>query len=724
MVDIRPNLNNSSIKSSSILHNYTMPTLLNQDDTSTTSSIKFNQLKGSIPSHNLKSTIVSCSNTPYVFLYGGFDENDALDGNVYLLNIETMEWEIDRKNGVEGLYREGHSAVYVNNGNVLIFGGLPFDDEVFDNNQHNHNSNSTSFNKDSLMMIYNVFDKKWIGPPPFALNNAPKSRSRHACCLSEDNSKLFISGGIVKTNPVSDLYCYDLTTGSWYGPFSFVPRFDHTIVYNNDRIYSFGGLDKDMNHVKTISYFSFKDNSIAEISISNLITNNLNYLHYDLFVLHYKKEQGLVLFVNLPTWNSNSGVDIMSMNLKTFEVEVLYSQLDLQNFINDDTNGVINLMDKNTIKYTWNCAFISDDGVLFVLGNRKRQFSQLFGNVITNNGSIESESDRFIIDQEPSEEDDELMDSSSKLSNIIRIDLKGVAKRNPTHSLSQDLETLFNSKFETDFEIITLKDEESKFKFDNSELNHETKSIKVHKSVLIARWPHFKRMIFSGMNEERESKVMIPETYSKTEALIYYLYTGKLRIQDHQFKISDLSGLLVIANLYQLQDFKYLLLSELYPQFDKFQRNFNNNKDNDITELLQLWKDLTLSNESLFNTKVLNLIKSKWNQIIKSKTFLNLDKVDIIKLCQDTNDLLVSPLIPESQMCIRQGFNLQNNSQPNSGTSSNPETQFTQSSTISELKSPSRNSLASLDLTNNPDTPIRNTNSPFLIDSPANPSTT
>ena len=54
------------------------------------------------------------------------------------------------------------------------------------------------------------------------------------------------------------LYCYDLTLGIWLGPIEFVYRFDHTIMIYEERIFSFGGLDKDMNHVKSITYYSLK----------------------------------------------------------------------------------------------------------------------------------------------------------------------------------------------------------------------------------------------------------------------------------------------------------------------------------------------------------------------------------------------------------------------------------------------------------------------------------
>lgn len=118
-------------------------------------SMKTFDLKGSIPSYNVKSAIVACTGTPYVFLYGGFDQDDELDSNVYLLDTSTMTWEIDNK--VEGLFREGHLAICIGNGNVLVFGGLPFEDEV-----PTTASATGEVKNDSLMMIYNIYEKNGL----------------------------------------------------------------------------------------------------------------------------------------------------------------------------------------------------------------------------------------------------------------------------------------------------------------------------------------------------------------------------------------------------------------------------------------------------------------------------------------------------------------------------------------------------------------------------------
>lgn len=651
MVDLQPN-------AKSIL----LPSVSGSQET----SVSLHQAKGAIPSHNLKSTIVACSGTSYVFLYGGFDDNDALDSNVYLLNTDTMEWEVDNK--MDGLYREGHLAVYLNNGNVLIFGGLPFDDEISLSGNSSGVTSSGEMRKDNLMMIYNIFDKKWIGPPDFALTNAPSSRSRHACCLTPDGTKLFISGGLVKSSVLSDLYCYDLTSGTWSGPFEFEPRFDHTIIYHNERIYCFGGLNGDMNHVKTVTFYSFKTQSTCEVSVSNLVTTNFSSLSYDLFILENRRNPELSLFVNLPTWNTDGGVNIASLNLTDFEAQILFEQLDFLNFINEGEHNT---------KYIWSCAFINHNGTLYLLGNKKKQTSLMLGGHLAHNG-LENE-EETIHENDWIEEEPESVVHSVKFRHVLEVDIRLLGfSSHQSNSLTSDFEKLFESHLFADFEITSLRDENDKRNFENQDA-YNTKSLPVHKSILSARWPHFYRMISAGMNESLESKVLIPEPFCRVKAIIYYLYVGKLE-HDEQLKIYDYSALMVLANMYELSEFKSLVLLKLVSLFEQFRDWFKYDEDS-ISDLLRIWKDLSISHEQILLSKIIAFIKEKWGVITRSKSFMLLSKDDIVKLCQDSTDDVASQ----------------------------------QDATA--IKSPSRISLHSIETTS-PGTPGRRTNSPFVIDSP------
>lgn len=671
-------------------------------------SLAIHKSLGSIPSHNFKSTIVACTGTPYVFLYGGFDEYDALDSNVYLLNTSTMEWEIDNK--IDGLYREGHLSVYIGNGNVLVYGGLPFEDEIptlesrrfstrqtASTRQDTMNGSTGEIKKDSLMMIYNIFNKKWIGPPDFALENCPSSRSRHACCLSRDGSKLYISGGLVKSTPLNDLYCYDLILGIWLGPIEFVYRFDHTIMIYEERIFSFGGLDKDMNHVKSITYYSLKTKTMGEIYLNLDITNVPPTGFYDLAILSSKINPSTSLFVKLPLWNyPNNGLSISCFDLGNFEAQNLFSQNNLSHYFTD----------KNMNDYIWKTAFTNHEGKLYLLGalKRKKRNSHPFGaclntssdmneNIMTEDDDEGHEHESDIDGNgrrrdtggggrgEEEEDDEDEEQESTRLNYVLQIEMQkfGISSQleNP---LSLDYHRLLLSSAFTDFEIIALLSIEDKDKVE-AQLEYQTESIRVHKTVLVARWPHFQRMILTGMNEALENKLFLPEPINRIKALIYYLYVGTIDFDEKyigELTLVDYSGLLVLTNLYELKELGYLLLQKLFKLFIQFDNNFSDDETS-ISTLLTIWRDLAFSNESIFIVTVLELIKRKWAIITRSKTFLSLSKEEIVRLCQDSTD--DSPL----------------------------------------SKSPNHNrSLDTLDTNLIPETPTRNTNSPFVIDSPAN----
>ncbi|EGW35573.1 uncharacterized protein SPAPADRAFT_131973 [Spathaspora passalidarum NRRL Y-27907] len=682
-------------------------------------SLRIVQADGPTPSFNVKSTIVPCKGTDYVFLYGGFDESDALDSNVYLLNLKTMTWEIDDK--VEGLYREGHSAIYIGNGNILIFGGLPYDDEIPTTDTRTRGarargeiSESASFRKDNLMMIYNIFDRKWIGPPDFALENAPSYRSRHACCLSADGSKLYISGGLVRSVPLDDLYCYDLISGVWSGPIQFVSRFDHTMMIYQDRIFLFGGLDKDMNNVRTITYYSFKTRTIGEINILQRLDyfpfdTGGNEIDCDRIYLDSGINPALSLLVCLPTWDNNVGdINISYFDLDDFESQNLFNTNNLIAYFNrlGETHDITDFL--------WKTACINSEGKLYLLGN-KREHEKHPSNItsdLTHDTMEESE------DEETGEVDvDDEYDESrlNKLRCILEINLcdfgipsyESVMARKLSlgnGGLANSFHNLLVQQAYTDFEIIALAHEGDRGKYQNGAMSSMSskdttsfKAIQVHKSILLARWPHFVRLMSVGMTETIENKMFIPEPFHWIKGLIYYLYVGTIEFDakfmgaDGEFNIVDYSGLLTLANLYELSELRTLVLNRLFKMFERFQYyEFSDGDPVAIAILLKLWKDLSYSGESVFIIKVIDLIKKSWTSITRSTTFLSMSKEEIVKLCQDSTDVH------------------HHHTPPNGNT---------RKAAIAMIPSPQQ-STYELEQVAVPDTPTRSTNSPFVLDSP------
>lgn len=656
--------NNNNNNNNQYTHTFNIVTLLEMAEKHQPSMKTFD-LKGSIPSYNVKSAIVACTGTPYVFLYGGFDQDDELDSNVYLLDTSTMTWEIDNK--VEGLFREGHLAICIGNGNVLVFGGLPFEDEV-----PTTASATGEVKNDSLMMIYNIYEKKWIGPPLFALENSPSPRSRHACCLSEDGTKMYISGGLVKSSPLNDLYIYDLVTGIWLGPIEFVHRFDHTILVYKDRIFSFGGLDKDMNHVRSIVYYSLRTGSIGEIYLhSNDAIGALN----EVSVLSSNINPSLCLKVNLPSWNSPKDLlKISCFNLDNFDTIELLNQQTIDYYFHD----------MDTLKCSWKSVFVNHNGKLYFLGKRNGKLANSFGGYL----STEDQQDKDVDEDETTNfPNEELL--IQRLNFMLQINMNDFGISNTIDdSLSKDfLKLLIQQEF-TDFEIICLENEEAKRVYESQpqQLPYSTKEIPVHKTILIARWPHFHTMLSSGMNESIENKLFLPEPYIRIKALIYYLYLGSIEFDSKYLEditMVDYTGLLVLANMYVLRDLASLVTKKLFHLFHTFQFEFNDETEDDVTVLLKIWKELALSDERIFLSPVIDLIKKKWSIITRSNSFLNLTKDEIVKLCQDSTD---------------------------------ERSNSTHKSPYSSIHSVDTTDLITM-------TPTRQTHSPFVIDSPANHST-
>lgn len=622
------------------------------------------------PRYNVKSTLVPCTGTDYVFLYGGFDDNDNLDSNIYLLNLKNKVWEVDDKHA--GLYREGHLAVYIGRGDILVFGGIPYD-ELTDYIPPRE-ENGADHRKDSIMMVYNLFDRKWVSAPDFVLDSAPSMRSRHACCLSPDGNKMYISGGLVNSTPLNDLYCYDLLSGVWHGPIEFAARFDHSVTVYDGKLFSFGGLDKDMNHVtSSIIYFNFGDQSIGEISLllkpvynprisdnsmieeededeededffneksvnQNVLPTNCEKVYLDSGV-----NPSLKLDISLPLWgfeNNDRGISISYHDLNDIQY------IPLVNLKNINSN--LRLHGLRSINgYAWKHTFVSDNGHLYVLGYEKRQ--------------------------RQSSNPDETTSVQSNLISILEIELIGlgipteISSKNDKKvqmgslNLVNDFKTFLIQEQFNDFEIVTFSDETIRNKYEDNPdgmaeeiteaisnpqfLSATFKVLKTHKSILLARWPHFQRLISSGMNETITNRMFIPEPYNSVKALVFYLYAGTIEFESYispPFSIIDYSSLLILSNLYELPDLRAQTLFQLYKDLNTLILNNNvGEPEVKIDLILRVWSNAIISNESVFVSKMVEIIRTNWALITRSTLFTELSKDLIIKLCQDCADGVV-----------------------------------------------------------------------------------
>lgn len=619
--------------------------------------LRLYKIKNYHPTFKLKSSIVSCIGTNIVFLFGGFDDLDDLDSNVYLLDTCTMKWEVDDSH--KHMAREGHLAVYIGQGNVVVLGGIPEDEFIVGRNDSINNR---------LMISYNIFQRKWTSLPDPPDVSVLRTISRHSCCLSPNGDIIYISGGLVDSCAINDLYAYNLITEVWSGPYKFVHRFNHTITISGNKLFSFGGLDKNMNHVKDkVSFFDLYDHSTGEISL----TRNhgrcygeedseddkfYRVLSYgDRFYLDSGVNQAikLELGLTLSGFDPREQFNISYYDLDKLKYVALLEQSDLDEYFCRTYN-------EDFKEYEWKYVIISNQKSLLLIGNNRGDKSSSIEDEINLNAVLEIGLNHLGI-----------FDNQDHLTSLANT---------PNNTLANDFLHLLLSESYTDYEIYAVNDPKAKDKHleinDSYDIydeeifsNPNVSLIKVHKHILIARWSHFQRLIDSGMSEAKSNRLFIPEPISWVKVLILYLYTGNIEFDRSiipSFTLHDYSGLLILANYYELVDLRSQVLAALYKGLEIFISDKDIPLENEfqINSLIKIWFNISMANEAILIARMSQVLKRNWSILIKSETFSNLSKEVIVRLCQQCstsfpglNDGKTTPKRSSSRLDIVFGSN-------------------------------------------------------------------
>lgn len=207
--------------------------------------------------------------------------------------------------------------------------------------------------------------------------------------------------------------------------------------------------------------------------------------------------------------------------------------------------------------------------------------------------------------------------------------------------LGADLAKLFNQPPEsgsgTDFTITALKDGD----WDDEELmsssmmraedqaqqtwldpNTTTSPpIHVHKLILQARWPHFARLYNAQMAEFHTKKMHIPEPYSVVKAFLYYLYTDSIQPEDCG-ELSDVAGLLVMSNIYNIPHLRLLCVNRL-------------SKELDVDHACIIWHCAGIANEDWLRKRAANFCLMHWGRVVRTQGFLKLPRQALVELSQE-----------------------------------------------------------------------------------------
>ncbi|CAK7565073.1 MAG: hypothetical protein SEPTF4163_002981 [Sporothrix epigloea] len=207
--------------------------------------------------------------------------------------------------------------------------------------------------------------------------------------------------------------------------------------------------------------------------------------------------------------------------------------------------------------------------------------------------------------------------------------------------------------------------------------------IHVHRLILQARWPHFARLWSSQMAEFHTKKMHIPEPYTVVRAFLFYLYTDRIdpalpademdgsrrgfrlgsgvgtkrgwspgdtsattgsgsRQQQQEYRdkppscssggasnsvnvtadLSDVAGLLVMSNIYNIPHLRLLCVNRL-------------SKELDVEHACIIWHCASLANEPWLRKRAAAFCLTHWGRIVRSAGFLRLPRTAIVELSQE-----------------------------------------------------------------------------------------
>ncbi|EHK25326.1 uncharacterized protein TRIVIDRAFT_85112 [Trichoderma virens Gv29-8] len=217
----------------------------------------------------------------------------------------------------------------------------------------------------------------------------------------------------------------------------------------------------------------------------------------------------------------------------------------------------------------------------------------------------------------------------------------------PSKGLGADLAKLFNQPPEsgsgTDFIITALADDADSDETLSSGLiraddaNRDqgwlsadvptSMPIHVHKLILQARWPHFARLYNAQMAEFHTKKMHIPEPYSVVKAFLLYLYTDNIHgttetDSDATTDLSDVAGLLVMSNIYNIPHLRLLCVNRLA-------------KELDVEHACVIWYCSGLASEEWLRKRAATFCMTHWGRIVRTQGFLRLPRNALVELSQE-----------------------------------------------------------------------------------------
>ncbi|KAF1988669.1 galactose oxidase [Aulographum hederae CBS 113979] len=584
-----------------------------------------------------------------IYVFGGFDQyTDEVYNHVLRLNLNSRQWSlVDNYGDIPGV-RMGHTANLWKGDKLLVYGG---------ENEHR------AYLSD--VIIFDLKTAHWTQPD---LNGpSPRGRARHSAVIHDD--KLYIVGGMTGHDSyVLDDICYlDLNTWTWSRHWKFVPRYDHTSWIWNDRIWVFGGLGEDMERTSEVWWLDLMGNPAFESQMafgtvqrqpsrySRPVTQqagvstgssgyaaNSSSVHVQrpITVASPPQAPGSITSMKflsgpeLPTqtlgthfhvYSSGYLLDFVTPASVISSFETSLSALDLDTLRWQKLASGKDLFHPN---YRWHYCAMNDDGthawllgcpnepIVANAGTEEYLLSDVLPIDLTKLGLMGNNLTR---------------ESRANQDNSIPSSDANIASR--LSGIGADLAKMFDVPPEqdsgTDF-IVTAENDDTMDGADDMSPSQEPASpsrpIHVHRLILQARWPHFRRLYNAQMSEFHTKKLHIPEPYHAVRAFLYYLYTDSIAPHPTEGPtIADVTGMLVMSNIYDMPRLRALCVSRL-------------GKELDVKHAAMIWDRANMAGEEWLKKRAANFVLTYFGRVVRTQAFKNLSKRTMIELFEEVDE--------------------------------------------------------------------------------------
>ncbi|KAI9682340.1 MAG: hypothetical protein M1817_000394 [Caeruleum heppii] len=657
----------ASLSSGSSNNTFLMPAspIKGRRTSGTSAKPKVLRSTGQRPACLVNASVTYCGDDQ-IYAFGGFDQyTDEVYNHVLRLDLNRLQWSlVDNYGDIPGV-RMGHTATLYQGDKLLIYGG--------------ENEHRTYL---SDLVMFDLKTAYWTQPP--ITGPVPKGRARHAAALYDD--KLFIVGGVTgHSNSVLTDVCYlDLKRWTWSRTWSFVGRFDHSAWVWGERLWVFGGLGEDMDRGGDIWWLDLKGSPSFDSppSIGHADRNDPNWRgstssrpgytsappsytaggsgyaansssvqvnpSTSVRASHASVAPGAISSVNfvhsssMPSQASGSHFHVYSSGTVLDFVtpastirtgDCCLASLELESLRWQKLAEGPEIFDAG---YRWHYCTMNEDGTkAWLLGcvadhpnGPNGLYEEYLGDVLP----IDLRKFGLLGSEEPRVSSDKFSASAAKANlppSPLGIDLAHLFDVSPDSSSGADF-TVTAEREDGDGDeqvdpgspVLPRRGQEVSWCPASSSISPP---IHVHKLILLARWPHFSRLYSSQMAEFHTKKMHIPEPYSVVRAFLYYLYTDSIaQHPSYCESLTQVAGLLVMANIYDMPRLRLLCVNRLH-------------KELDVEHAAVIWERAGMANEEWLRRRAAGFCLTHWGRLVRTNGFRALSRGSLMELCEEVD---------------------------------------------------------------------------------------